>query len=868
MRLWVLSVAIVSALAGCGGPTGEGNDGGDGDAGAPRDGGAPDDGGPRTDAGPIADGGPGADTGPADAGPMADADPGADGGPVVLCTCDTTLLCETGCACDYACAIVVDPSPPIGGRIEMLQRNEAFLYRTSSGVPGTALDAYDDGISSPFSPTPYFHTFGGAAHSAIADTTRIASGDLDGDGHDELVYVSTTAVSHDKWLAPGTSAPSLVPTADITYPTAATQVAVAVGDLDDDGDDEVAITRLVGVEVTVELLDLDASSGRLETSATFSLDNARAVAVTVGAPAGEAAEIDVLVSEPGSFPSGVEEMIVYRLGPATAPAIDLRFIARVDLGSGCETGSTPGDLGIVRSGADDAIAAMRQCNRPPGPLGAGMSDIQVYGVAGRGTAYNAQGSSIGTRAFLLSARVGPTPLSPRQAIVATTIEDEVDGVPTPRVAFFVPAPAGSPGVTTVDLGTIEIGYTGSILTEVAAADTDADGIDEIFASAVTTQYVGSRVPDFMGAYPGHWDERGSITSILRPDGTSIRMLDSASTPGTRVRIALGDVDGDNTRMHYTGVAIPHLGPPAVSLLLAAPPTWLGRPGVSNVDGSTTSLGRSRSEGGSTETTMTASASVSLSGGVDIGIVSLSASVTANVEAAFSRSMETEETTEITATIGATEDAVQFVSSPFVSYGYVIDTDPDPARIGQPFTVDVPQDIPALSRFVTLEGFRELFPARADAVIPPALFAHTIGDPTTYMAPGECTQAALSTRFPGAIIRNVRATAALHNVGMTTSGSIGESFSLSETTGTSSSLTLGVEASVGVGVGGVEVEASVGLSGGYTVSSTVGTGVTYSAVVGNLATGVNADTDYDWGLCVFTFTVPGQGSYPVVTYVVR
>jgi hypothetical protein len=337
--------------------------------------------------------------------------------------------------------------------------------------------------------------------------------------------------------------------------------------------------------------------------------------------------------------------------------------------------------------------------------------------------------------------------------------------------------------------------------------------------------------------------------------------------GTRVRLALGDVDADNTRMHYTGTAVPHLGPPAVSALLAAPPTWIGHPGVSNVDGSTTSIGRSISMGGSSETTLTTTASISLSGGVDIGIVSLSASVTANVEAASTRSMEMEQTTEITASIGATEDAVQFVSSPFVSYEYVIDTDPDPARVGHTFYVDVPQHVPAQSRFVTLEGFRAQFPTRADAIIPPSLFDHTIGDPTTYMAPGECTVAALSARFPGALIQHLLATSALNNVGMTTSGTISESISLSMTTGTSVSLTLGVDASVGVGVGGVELEASAGFSTAHTLSTTLGSGVAYSATVGNLATGVSPATNYDWGLCVFTFTVPGRGSYPVVTYVV-
>jgi len=75
-------------------------------------------------------------------------------------------------------------------------------------------------------------------------------------------------------------------------------------------------------------------------------------------------------------------------------------------------------------------------------------------------------------------------------------------------------------------------------------------------------------------------------------------------------------------------------------------------------------------------------------------------------------------------------------------------------------------------------------------------------------------------------------------------------------------------SVGVGAGGVSVEASAGVGTSWTHETTVGRDVTYSGSVGYLATGYGIDTRYEWGLCVFHFTSPQYGSYPVIDYVVR
>jgi len=272
--------------------------------------------------------------------------------------------------------------------------------------------------------------------------------------------------------------------------------------------------------------------------------------------------------------------------------------------------------------------------------------------------------------------------------------------------------------------------------------------------------------------------------------------------------------------------------------------------------------------GTSETrTINASASVTVSASASFGpLVEFSSSVTASAEYASSSTLSESVSFGTQTSVGDDADLVLFRAVPYASYEYEVISHPIAAEIGSLMTIDVPGTMIETVR--TLTEFRAEYGAEADQVIPPGVLTHTVGDPSTYPASGACTSAAIGARIGTGTVSQARPSPTLVDVGNATSGARTQTMSISMQTGSATEISLSVSMSVGVGAGGVSVEASAGIGTSSTHETTVGRDVSYTGSVGYLATGYGIDTRYEWGLCVFHFTSPQYGSYPVVDYVVR
>lgn len=883
-----LVAALAGAVVGCGGGDSEGGDTGAGGGSSVIDGGGDAKGDAAADASDAETEGGDAGTPDADAGADAVDDVSSDGDASddgaadagsVLCACDTTDLCDQGCSCDIACSITPG-KPPLGGDAMLFDRAEVAVYFPSA--PGGSIDRatlFDDGYTGQGGPTPPFEQLlAPTARSAIAVRPVAFSSDLDGDGRDEPVLVGTSGVVVDDW--DGTA---LASRTVYTYPTTG-WFDGAAGDLDGDGGRELVVSHQYGDMLTIDVLSVG-TTGTATLRASTTLTGVARHAITVGrAKAGDPAEVFALVAGTG-LPGTLESLKVHAFTLAGATLTEGTL---VDLKGLClvPSAQTPIDdgmaiaVGNLDADPESEIAYAVYCG---GELNVAAHDPGLPYERAWINPPSFDPDTIDRGAFrplLAIGRLGPNALSAQRIAVGTTRAASGSNNRGPIGSVTVLAINPNISGLYVEAGS-DIGPYNqhSVLTGLAVRDVDRDGRDEIVTASTNVDAVQQGLPGpcTTSSLSCSVNETGVAVRVYEHDfgGAPVELFDSTGQSGPNgvvgpgVVVAAGDLDADGVRVRSTGNVYLHTGRPFVNAVLAAPPTWIGVPGVVQADGSGTSFGITNTSSTADSHNISASASVTVSAGANFGIVEASASISASVEFSQSSTFEQSISYGKETSVGPDADLVLFRAIPYASYEYEVVSHPDPAEIGQMITIDVPGTM--IDTVRTLADFRAEYGTEADAAIPPGLLGHTIGDPSTYPDTSGCTQPAIAARVGTGIVSAVYASPTLVDVGKASSGTNTQTIGMGQQTSSSTDVNLSVEMSVGVGAGGVSIETSAGIGVGWSHETTVGKDVSYSGTVGFLSQGYDQNTRYTWGLCVFHFAdaaQPKYGAYPVVDYVVH
>ena len=337
-------------------------------------------------------------------------------------------------------------------------------------------------------------------------------------------------------------------------------------------------------------------------------------------------------------------------------------------------------------------------------------------------------------------------------------------------------------------------------------------------------------------------------------------------PTVHPLVAVGDWDGDNTVVRYTGEHWLATSHPRIVVAMAMPPVWA--PPVAQDNDNSTWVGygqvaeTSATEGN--EISVSTSVTLSVEGGDPFGIVEASAGVTLSQELT-----KTQSTTQSVSTgvkqlanwSAEPDDAVVFVATEYHRYQYEIIAHDDPARVGELVTLDVPIQTNTFKKSVA--AFNEQNGEEPD--LGAETFAHVIGDPRSY--PGKTDRDALISEHSG-WTAPAAAADPLYTVGETAGGGTEVFIEVSQETAEATARSLGVEVSAGFKVGGVGVETSVGVTNTAIYEISVSEATEYAGSVADIASSDYADKTYTFGMFVYNFTRDDGVGYQVLNWCVE
>ncbi len=361
---------------------------------------------------------------------------------------------------------------------------------------------------------------------------------------------------------------------------------------------------------------------------------------------------------------------------------------------------------------------------------------------------------------------------------------------------------------------------------------------------------------------GYLDQQNGTPAVLTTLDSHTLAGASNDTLGIVVPV---NVDEDSIIVEYAGDPL-QISDPAHSLvfrdnkivaLLASPPV---KDGIGqNIDGSSTAFGTSISN------TFTAGTDLSVRAGVVIGIEEgISAGFLANVEI-FRISVELEEQVEYTRsytwsrtktetllyTATAGDDFVLFQTTPYDRYAYQVVTSPDKSAVGKLVYVDVPQ--PPATLFVTRDYYNA---ANADGLqITTDLLADTPFQINSYL-PKNTVLGRTSVDLGHGIVRptTIEPIDSSGPFTVSESGSVTTMVDFENAVSVGNSLTLSVDAKAQIIVQGVSVGAKWGLSlGGYLENST-SKSTTFQGTVGGIPAAQYAANKYSWGMYTYKQTI--------------
>ncbi len=324
-------------------------------------------------------------------------------------------------------------------------------------------------------------------------------------------------------------------------------------------------------------------------------------------------------------------------------------------------------------------------------------------------------------------------------------------------------------------------------------------------------------------------------------------------------VAGGDFDNDNLQVRYTGNKWQSLASPRPIVVLAAPPQNAGM--SQSESDSSTAFGKEALRGSATTDELGASygATMSFDSSVITGLFGslgslASGSISSSVERAFAYS-ETKSTIESygTSYSGAyPDDCIVFQGVLHTSYEYEITMASDPDAVGRKLTIDLPV---AVKTYKWTLGFYNEKLGQDGVAIGAETLSHVVGDPSSYP----------SAKERDVLLKNGGWKSQQIAVGQG-SGSNSVSISLAEEKTTASTNTITNDESWGVAVAGFGYDSSHAISGTSVYEVTVGTETNYQGTVGDILDRREyQEYSYDFGLMVYPFKHPQGPAFQVVTY---
>lgn len=318
-------------------------------------------------------------------------------------------------------------------------------------------------------------------------------------------------------------------------------------------------------------------------------------------------------------------------------------------------------------------------------------------------------------------------------------------------------------------------------------------------------------------------------------------------------ITVGDFDGDNLTLKYTGERWLSLPNPMLVIALASPPM---KDGISQDDTfAGTTFGTEVSQGAaeSHELGVSTGVTISYESPDFFDVVSVEAS--ASMEWEFSRTATESETVTYGTSYAtaAGQNYIIFQGTLYNCFKYEVLAAPDPDVIGTFVTIDVPVDT-KLYKW-TADYFNDTI-EDSSLHLGEETFPATIGDPAGFPTQADATTA-VST-YGGWMSPEVTVGQGL---GFNT-----VSINLENETTTEDSRTLSTEFEAGVSVAGVGFSGSRGYSDTEVYSVSVGESTAYEGAVGDIEdTSEYTLWNYAFGLYVYNFTRDDGVRYQVVNY---
>lgn len=789
------------------------------------------------------------------------------------CPCDTTQLCEEGCACDVSCAVEAGEAP-LGAELELFGRREIVRITRNATTRGPLdqLEVFDDGYEpseapelpatvSP--PEPPFGSLGNPTpypERGLSWQDRNASVTLpwsaDTDGAEELLILDAGGVT----LLDLSPSGEPVLTSLVGFAPERARWSMAAIEFDDTFEGpELAVVSELGGEAKLEIYAISATAGTLLAEVVVNdnvvvhdgVNDSDFAVAAIDLDGDGAQEIYVADATGAIRDRGVQ---LYRYGVAggvLAPAEDMSVSSCSSDGDGRAVSMVAGP---VTAEGLPLLAIVVNCGN-----GLSAVDVAVFGEPTRTiyvTSENDRGDGRGwlSRPAVALAQPEPSSGAGARLVLATTRR---------RLAVCRYSTSGDGGWLCP-----EINFTDSSTSlgppSIATGDVDLDGADEVIVSVRD-----SREERMFAGEPFDPCLERCTGGLCDVECMPVRPLTDEPRSGPQFSVyqntvALADLDGDSFRARATGEVVRWTGTPHINAVLAAPPTWNGTDGISQ--SGLTQFGVNDTTGASETRQITSSASVTASYSVGLfDVFSIEGSRTLSATYSRGSSQLSSKTTGLEVTTGASSNLVYYTLNHYASHLYEVVAHPDTALEGTMFSMDVPDRSVKVTQ--GLESFREQFGGAADELVPPALFVHRVGDPLSYRGEEACNVRQLVSAAVGEA-EDVFLSQ-LVDVGNSDSGSSRLTVSFAEQTGIMRTKTLGVQLTGAVTIGGAGGSVTQGLEESVTHSTFVGQEVNYAGRVANLADPLyTTERRYLWGLCVYDFIAEsGQAAFPVVDYVV-
>lgn len=377
---------------------------------------------------------------------------------------------------------------------------------------------------------------------------------------------------------------------------------------------------------------------------------------------------------------------------------------------------------------------------------------------------------------------------------------------------------------------VNVGF-GSTMHRLAAADMDGDGRDDlIFEWSNQVRVRG-------------WNSLKQWVEKKAWSGTS--------TPWYSVILAPVNVDGDTPVVRYDGEHELLFTSPKVLAVLASPPYHAGI--GQNVDATAATFGKSRGQTVEEEQSLGFTTGFSVGYEADFGIFG-GAEFTMTVEQSLDFIAGKSATIEKyhSYTTGPGEDKVVFTTVPFDVYYYTIVSSPAAEDVGRRVSINVPREPQ------TLSTTREFYNAHngGSLDVDHTVLQHTPGDVWSYPTRAE------RDRLLGAAETRESSYRRLWNGPMTVGeGSGYETLGISTTQGSSrgASMEFSVEFEFKAkSPGGATAGTSVGFQYGYSCTYSTEDTAFFEGTVGNIpAPAYTAENRYDFGLFVYPEATGGQ-----------